>query len=142
MSQRTSRLLLAVPVVGLFAALAIGPISSIAASLKDDVMADLDLDERVHQARDAMNDAVHERASQLAERTDRSLPHTQRPAPAQTEAMQRRRPPRGVQGTRPMPRTGQLPSRQLGDQTIPDFVALQDDAQDVRTHSGRVPPRG
>jgi len=98
------------------------------------------LDGTLDQARELALDAVHQGASAIAEKTD---------ARPQERSLQKK-----VRRDRPIPRTGppprpaqaepprasSMPVRSLDGQSVPDFVALRDDAEDKR-HSGRLPPR-
>jgi|GEM_PF-3687105 len=132
MTKRSARFFLILPLAAGAALLAVGPLTSAAR--------DLGLKDRIGEARVVVQDIVHEGASEVAKRTDRSgvsQPIAKRPAKRITA------------GSRPAPRTGpaprskpaSLPTRNIGEQAVPDFLALQDDAREEREHSGRVPPQ-
>jgi len=114
-----------IPVAALVALLAAG--SFAVASPK--------LDGSLDQAKELALDAVHQGASAIADQTNRGEAKriVRKDAPIlRTGPMPRARPV-------PPPRSP-LPVRSVGGQSVPDFVALQDDVDEKR-HSGRLPPR-
>jgi len=139
MRTHPTRLLIALPILAATVAIAVGPLTSIGSGWTGRMVGDLELDRRVDAARDTVEELVHTGASRVAEKTEgpgRAV-HPKSRRLLRTE----RRVHRDASSTASTPKPDSLPARSLGDQTIPDFAALQGRDRAGQAHSGRLPPR-